>query len=874
MSNERSRIAVFDDAQKAERDYWVQRLAGVAGLPPALPLDRARPAGPGGGIGTLTLSFAGAAWDGLARLTKGSPFLLYTTLLVVLKTCLRSSGSEEQTVVVGSPARLKEGVPSGPPNAVAVVDRLSPEQSVRELLLGVRTSLVEAYDRQGYPCTRLLRDLDLARGNRFPLFDVALCFAGIHGELPDLGNDVTIRLRQEPGGVEGVIEYRLDLFVETSIRRLAEHFVATAQDVASGLDRLLRDLPLVTPGERDLLLQGWGAGPPALGAGAGVMELIAARAAEAPGVVALDGGGQEITYLDLAARVDAEARRLHRLGVGTETLVGIFAERSPETIVALLAVLRAGGAYLPLDPAWPEARLALVLTDASPALVLAAPSQEGRLPPAVRVAPLTAAEGEAAVAGAAEPIPAAPPSALAYVIYTSGSTGRPKGVAVTHAGLSNLALAQAAAFGVGPGVRVLQFAVLGFDASVSEILCTLASGGTLCLAGDANLASAEAVADLLRGRRIHVVTLPPSLLTLLPAADLLELRTVVSAGEACFPEVAAVWAQGRRFINAYGPTEATVCAALGVMQGDAGDTPLGRPLAGAAVYILDGGGDLVPIQRPGELCLAGIGLARGYLGRPDLTAASFVPDPHAAEPGARMYRSGDRGHWLPDGRLAYDGRADQQVKVRGYRIELAEIEAVLRQHPQTEEAVVVAHNAGPGGHRLVAYHVPAPGTAPQLTELRTFLQERLPGYMVPEVFVALGTLPRNESGKIDRRALPAPDRSRPELAVRYVAPRTPLESTLAGIWADLLELEQIGVHDSFFELGGNSLLATQTISRARAALGVEIDLARMLRAPTVAGIVEILGEGASPAAAVPRRGKSIDQQLAELELLDDREAAE
>ncbi|HSF41147.1 MAG TPA: amino acid adenylation domain-containing protein [Thermoanaerobaculia bacterium] len=870
MTIERSRIAVFDDAQKAERDYWVQRTVDLPSLPPSLHLDGERPVSRGAELGQVPIVFSGPVHADLDKVTRGSQFLLYTTLLAALKVCLRGTDPGEQIVAVGSPARLKDGATPAKANALAIVDRLSPEQTFRQLLVAVRTSLIEAYDRQDYPYTRLLRDLDVAQvRNRCPLFDVALCFAGVHGELPDVGNDLTLRLHQEPARIAGVVEFRRDLFSHASVQSLVEHFVTVAQSAVADLDRSLAELSLLSPAERHQLLREWNTGAPPAGGGRSVLELLSDRAEAAPNTTALETGEIAISYGELMRRVDAQARRLHRLGVGPEVLVGIYADRSPDTLVALLAVLRSGGAYLPLDPSWPAERLALVLEDAAPALVLAQTTLADRLPSAARRAPLSSAEKEGS--GALEPASGLPLSRLAYVIYTSGSTGRPKGVAVSHLGLANLALSQADAFGLGPDTRVLQFAVLSFDASVSELFSTLVSGATLCLAESEELASATALTERLRRRQIHVVTLPPSLLALLPPDELPGLRTVVTAGEACPAEVAAAWSPGRRFINAYGPTEATVCAALGEVGADeAGEPPLGRPLAGLAVYLVDSGWAPVPPRQVGDVFLGGIGLARGYRGRPDLTAESFLPDPFGGTPGARLYRSGDRARWLPDGRLSFAGRVDHQVKVRGFRVELPEIESVLRQHSAVQEAVVAAWALG-SGRRLVAYFVATPGSSLPVAELRTFLQERLPSFMVPEVFMALSALPRTASGKIDRRALPAPDRSRPELAVRYVEPRTPVETALAGIWAELLDIDQVGLHDSFFELGGNSLLATQVISRARAALGIELDLARMLRSPTLASMARMEQEsrGAAPPAAAPQRGKSIDQQLADLELLEE-----
>jgi amino acid adenylation domain-containing protein len=894
--SERGRIAVFDDAQKAERDYWVKRLAGTADREAAVALDHERPAGRGGDYGQVAIAVTGGTAAQLLELTKGSLLLLYTALLAALEACLwLAGGTLEERVAVGSPPRRKEGEEPPPPNALAIVDRLHPAQSFRQRLIAVRAILLEAYDRQGYPHGRLLRDLGLGQvRNRCPLFDIAFCFAGLHGELAECGCDLTLRLAAEAAGIAGVLEYRRDLFDRATAERFAAHFLAVACAATADLDLPLASLDALSAAERHQLLREWGQGP-AAAASSSVLTLLAAAAGRGPNLIALDDETVALSYSQLERRVEELARRLLDLGVGPEVRVGILAERSPEMVVALLAVLRAGGAYLPLDPAWPPARLELVLSDAAAALVLAQPGLAARLPagthgvPLAPVAPVASVAPVAPVAPVGPAVaPAAPERAadggvppagwplerLVYVIYTSGSSGTPKAVGVTDSGLANLAAAQAAAFGLGPGSRVLQFAALGFDASVSEIFATLVSGATLCLAGADELVSAEALTALLRRRAITCVTLPPPLLALMAPQGLPALATVVAAGEACPAEVAAAWSPGRRFIDAYGPTETTVCATWTVVDEAAAPPPIGRPLAGARAYLLDARLQPAASGQPGELYLGGAGVARGYLGRPELTAASFVPDPWGGGAGDRLYRSGDRARTLPDGRLLFLGRGDHQVKVRGYRIEPGEVEAALRRHPQVADAVVVGR-AGAGGSRLVAYCVPAPGAPPAWGELRGWLQERLPAYMVPEVLVPLAALPLTANGKVDRRALPAPDRSRPELAVPYLAPRTQLESALASIWSDLLDLEQIGANDSFFELGGNSLLVTQAISRVRAALHVDLDLARVMRAPTIAAMAAIVlerqagGAAASETAAGPLQGQSIDQQLAELELLAD-----
>ena len=561
-------------------------------------------------------------------------------------------------------------------------------------------------------------------------------------------------------------------------------------------------------------------------------RLVEAQAARTPEAVALTFAGRELRYSQLEAWANQLARQLVARGVGPEVRVGLVAQRSPELIAGVLAILKAGGAYVPLDPNSPRERKAYVLADAGVRVVLAQPALGAELAAhgleVLELQPLAASPVPQALV---PPKSAVGPENLAYVIYTSGSTGRPKGVLVQHRGVTNLVRAQVRAFGIEVGTRVLQFASSAFDAAVSEIFVTLAAGGTLVLASEATLRPAVGLGTLLRERQVQVVTLPPSVLAVMPREGLEGLRTVVSAGEALSAETAARWAAGRRLINAYGPTEVAVCATLGVWEGAEGRPAIGRPMAGRRAYVLDEALRPVPVGVEGELYIGGPGLARGYLGQPALTAESFVPDPFSGEPGARLYRTGDRVRWLPDGQLDFLGRRDGQVKLRGYRIEPGEVEAVLAEHPGVLTAAVVAREDTPGELRLVAYVVGREKPGPSAEALRIFLGERLPDFMVPAAFVPMEALPLNSSGKVDRRALPAP--KNPEASSASVAPRTPTEKVLVQLWQEVLGLKQLGVYERFLDLGGHSLTAMKFLSRLSAQMDVTLSFGDLLRAATI-----------------------------------------
>ncbi|GAA4994843.1 hypothetical protein GCM10025734_25120 [Kitasatospora paranensis] len=549
-----------------------------------------------------------------------------------------------------------------------------------------------------------------------------------------------------------------------------------------------------------------------------------------PDAVAVEFGDRRLSYRELADRADALAGELIRQGVARHGPVGIGTRPSPELPIAVLAVLRAGAAWLPLDPAYPAERLRYTAADAGVRLLIG----DAGLPDAPPVPGLPVLD-PAAPAGPppAGGRPAIAPGHRAYVIYTSGSTGRPKGVAVNHRGLANLAHAQAAVFGVLPRHRVLQFAPTSFDASVFETVMALAAGATLVLAPRDTIAPGPGLADFLRARRISHLTLPPSVLATLPPADLPDLEVLVCAGEALPEHLVDQWLPGRRMFNAYGPTETTVWATTAELLPGGGKPSIGLDIPGARTAVVDERLRPVPDGTPGELLVGGAGVADGYLGRPALTAERFVPDPDAADPGARRYRTGDLVVRRPDGALEFLGRIDHQVKIRGFRIEPDEIARRLAEHPAVTDAVVVARDEGAGPH-LVGF---ATGERLDAEQLRAHLAATLPAHMVPGTVVVLDRMPLTPGGKVDRAALPAPAR-----AARAAAdgPHTATERALAAILADLLALDGIGRDEDFFVLGGHSLLAGRLAARVRSELHRELPLRRIHEARTLAAMAAFL----------------------------------
>lgn len=596
---------------------------------------------------------------------------------------------------------------------------------------------------------------------------------------------------------------------------------------------------------------------------------IEQHASEAPEATAVICGDVRLSYGELDARADAVARRLVELGAGPNVRVGLSVERSPEMLVGLLGILKSGAGYVPVDPGYPAERIAFLLSDAKCPVLLTQAHLEAGLPAHDATVVRLDADRAALEASGSGPVDATVgPDDLAYVIYTSGSTGRPKGVEIRHCNLVHSTTARFDYYPQRPE-RYLLVSSYAFDSSVVGLFWTLCTGGTLVLPVEGRERDVRELAGLVEEHEVTAMLALPSLHGLMlehgGAERLRSLNTVIVAGEACTRDLVEKHRSalpGARLYDEYGPTEATVwctvfdCTALGAE----GPVPIGKPIANARAYLLDAWRRPVPLGAPGELWVAGDGVARGYLDRDELTAERFLPDPFHGEEGARMYRTGDLARWLPSGDLEFLGRVDHQVKVRGYRVELGEIEDALTAHPDVSEAAVLAREDTPGDQRLVAYVVGSPVEA---LELQDALRARLPDYMIPAAIVALDDLPRTPNGKVNRDALPAPEASRAALSAAYVAPRTPLEVALADVWAEVLRVEQVGAEDDFFELGGHSILAVRLVARVSETFGVELGLRTLFDAPTVAGLVAAL-EADPVAAEQLRKAAEILGELAEL----------
>ncbi|HEU0013521.1 MAG TPA: amino acid adenylation domain-containing protein [Longimicrobium sp.] len=846
--------------------YW---RGGLAGAPAVLdlPSDRPRPAVQDLAGGTVHRTFAPDVVAGVRALAADEGATLFMGLLAAFTAVLaRWSGQDD--VVVGTPIANRTRPELEPligffVNTLALRTDLAGEPGFRALLRRVRETTLQAYAHQDVPFEKLVEELKVERSlSHSPLFQVMFSLQNAPGGELELGDarlrgrpaeagtsrfDLTVQTVEDgEGGLFCGVEYAAALFDAATVERLLDHLEALLRAAAADPDAPVSSLPILSDRERSRVLREWNDTDGPAGDAAVVHDLFAAQAARTPHAPAVELAGERWTYAEVDARANRLARRLAALGVGPDSRVAVCLERSLEMPVAVLAVLRAGGAYVAVDPAYPAERVAYMLEDSRASVLLTTSAVAARLPASHTPVLRLDADADAIARESGGPLPAtAHPDALAYVLYTSGSTGRPKGAALPHRALANLLRWQLARWGDEAAARTLQFASLSFDVSFQEIFATWAAGGTLVMIGDDERRDAERLLAHLREHRVERLFLPfaalQNLAEVAEGADarLPALREIVTAGEQlrATPQLRAFFRAnpGCTLDNQYGPSETHVVSAHR-LAGDADAwealPPIGRPIAGTRLYVLDARMQPCPVGVPGELYAGGQALARGYLGRPGLTAEKFVPDPFNGAPGARLYRTGDRARWRADGEIEYVGRTDFQVKIRGFRVEPGEVEAALGAHPAVREAAVAVRGEG-ADRRLVAYLVPG-GSAPFTTdELRAHLASRLPEYMVPSAWVTLEAMPLTPSGKVDRRALPEPDPAAG--AAGRVPPRTPAEEVVAGIWERVLGVRP-GVHDDFFALGGHSLRATQVVSRVRQAFGVELPLRALFEEPTVAGL--------------------------------------
>lgn len=855
------------EALEKQLSYWKQQLDGAPTMV-ELPTDRPRPAVQTYRGARQYIMLSKQVSEALKLLSQQEEVTLFMVLLAAFGTWLyRYTGQED--ILVGSPIAGRNQVETEEligffVNTLVMRTYLGGNPTFRQLLARVRQVALGAYSHQDLPFEKLVEELHPERDpSCSSLFQVmfvlqnapksVLELSGLSLNFQDIDSgtakfDLTLELQETTEGIRGWFEYNTDLFDACTVHRMVGHFQTLLEGIVANPEQKLSELPLLTAAERLTLLVEWNNTQADYPKDACIHQMFEAQVELTPNAVAVVFEDQQLTYRELNARANKIAHYLLRLGVGPEVLVGICVERSLEMIVGLLGILKAGGAYVPLDPAYPQERLAFILSDTQTPVLLTQKRLVQSLPKhSAKVVCLDADDRLIAQEKEENPLCGVKASNLAYVMYTSGSTGRPKGVSIIHRGVVRLACGADYANLTSKEV-FLQLAPISFDASTFEIWGCLLNGARLVVF-PAHTPSLEELGQVVKLHQITTLWLTAGLFHLMVderLEDLLPLGQLLAGGDVLsVPHVQKVLQElGEcRVINGYGPTESTTftCSHLMTAQSQFGTcVPIGRPISNTKVYILDRYLKPVPAGVSGELYIGGDGLARGYLNQPELTAEKFIPNPFSNEPGARLYKTGDIARYLPNGNIEFLGRTDHQVKLRGFRIELGEIEAVLVQHPAVREAVVIVREDIPGEKRLVAYLIPNQRPAPPVSELRRFLKQELPDYMVPSAFVLLSALPLTPNGKVNRRALPVPDQAPSTLKGNFVAPRDPLEHQLTEIWEELLDIQPIGIHDNFFELGGHSLLAVRMMHQIEQVWGQKLPLSTLFAEATVEHLAKVL----------------------------------
>jgi amino acid adenylation domain-containing protein len=823
--------------------FWLQSLNGK--LPVLeMPLDRPRPKIQShvGALYHFQLNAGLAA--GIRALCQENQATVFMGLLAAFNALLfRYTGQQDLLVATNLANRHcaeVEQLIGYFVNQILLRTKIKGTETFEQLLKSVRENTAEAYAHQDIPLDKVVSRLDFDRSPGRPgLFQVMFVLQNTPGTSLDLGElklssvpidqrtsnlDMHFSLAETEAGINCAIEYNTDIFDAKTIRDFGARFEQLLSGVVRNPRLPISEYPLADATERQSLAGGLVSEKTTEPTAGSVVELLEKITRLFPATSAVQFRGEQLTYAELDQKSRRLALRLRALGVGPEVPVGIYLDRSLEWVIATVAVLRAGGAFVPLDPHYPKDRLGYMVSDSAISLLITHSELLDSIPQHYGQNILVDEaidEDGAPLAESAAGLELPNARNLAYIIFTSGSSGKPKAVLLKHEGLVNVAAEQARLFQISPGTRVLQFASASFDASVFEMIMALTAGATLCLGTREQLLPGVELIRFLKEQRIEVVTLPPSCLALLEPDGLGDLKLVTVAGEACAEKLAAKWGASRRFFNLYGPTETTIWATACEWNAHK-PLSIGQPINGTQVFLLDAAMQPVPPGITGEIYIGGVGLARGYANLPEFTAEKFVPHLFSKIPGARLYRTGDIGRLGRNGDLEFVGRADQQVKIRGFRVELEEVEFVIKTFPAVRDAVVVAHRGSDGAYILVGYMVVEEGTGTSGSEVREYLKTQLPDYMIPSAFILMPQFPTTPNGKVNRQAMPPCDESLFEVEKAIVQPRNPTEEKLVEIWKRMLKVETVGVTDDFFKLGGYSLLAVQIITEVYESFKIEI----------------------------------------------------
>ena len=840
--------------------YWKTQLADLTVL--ELPTDKPRPKQQSYQGAREAIQLSATLTRGLKTLSQQQNVTLFMTLLAAFQVLLhRYSGQDDivvGTAIAGRNRQEIENLIGFFVNTLALRTDLSGTPSFRQLLSRVREVCLGAYAHQDLPFEKLVAELQVQRDmSRHPLFQVMLVLqptALQDMQLPGLtiskltvSNetakfDLSLSLVEHPDGLTGTIEYSTDLFNAETITRMAGHFQTLLEAIVEHPETAITELPLLTAPERHQLLVEWNATKTDYPKDKCIHQLFEEQVARTPDAIALVFEDQQLSYQALNAKANQLAHYLQTVGVKPDSLVAIYMDRSIDLVIGLLAILKAGGAYVPLDLTYPQNRLAFMLEDTNARVLLSHSSLAEQLPPcSAQIVCLDVFWNNLNQESSENPHSNVTSNNLAYVIYTSGSTGVPKGVEICHYNISRL-LINNTYVRFDNKQNFLLSASIAFDASTFEVWGGLLHGAR-CVIYPERVPTLNSLEKIIKQQQISILWLTASLFNTVIDEKPQILSTVtqiLTGGEALSTshiQRALKQLPDCQLINGYGPTESTTftcCYSIPkTISPQATSIPIGYPIANTQIFILDKYLQLVPIGVAGELHIGGDGLARGYLNRPELTAEKFIKHPFSDDPHARLYKTGDLARYLPDGSIEFMGRIDHQVKIRGFRIELGEIESVLGQHPQLREVVVDVYEPVPGDKRLVAYLVPEGTSAPTPLELRDFLKPKLPEFMVPSAFVFLHALPLTTNGKLNRKALPVPDMSLQVMDAGFIAPRNRVEKQLAEIWASILGIDRVGIHDNFFEIGGHSLLAVKVVAEINKLLNIDLPFGAMYQSPTV-----------------------------------------
>ena len=858
-----------DEALEGQLNYWKDKLGGE--LPVLeLPTDRPRPAVQTHRGATVLFALPKELTDALQALSRREGVTLFMTLLAAFKTLLYRLTGQEDTIV-GTPIAGRnrtelEGLIGFFMNTIVMRTDLSGNPTFRKLLGRVRETALGAYAHQDMPFERLVEELSPERDlSRTPLFQIffnyGVAMEDKAAELPGLETeavgglnqeskfDMTLHVLEGEGGLAGKFEYNTDLFDAERIERLIGHFQTLLEGIVSDSDQHISELALLTEEERSRLLVEFNASEKDLSTDKTLVQLFEEQVERSPEAVAVEYKGKQLTYCELNSRANQLAHHLMALGVGPEVMVGLFMERSLEMVIGIYGIIKAGGAYVPLDPEYPSDRIGFMIEDTDVPILLTQEKLAHSLPE--QRAKVLCLDSEWNLIGgqcAENPTGVAAPGNLAYVIYTSGSTGWPKGVMNEHRGIVNRLLWMQEEYRLTPADRVLQKTPFSFDVSVWEFFWPLQTGASLIIAKPGGHRDSAYLSRLIIDQEITTLHFVPSMLRVFLEESEVErctsIKRVICSGEALPFDLQQRFFErlDTELHNLYGPTEAAVDVTYWPCRADSDRSmvPIGYPVANTQIYILDPRLFPVPIGYVGELHIGGVQVARGYLNRSELSTEKFIPDPFSDDPAARLYKTGDLAKYLVDGSIEYMGRIDFQVKMRGLRVELGEIETRLAELDAVEKCIVVVREDRAGDQRLVAYYVLKPESEVSLSDWRNYLRSKLPDYMVPQHFVKLEAIPLTPNGKIDRKVLPAPDRDRGQPAKTLVSSRDELELQLTKIWEKVLGVKNIGVKDNFFDLGGHSLLVMQLFARIQKIFGRDLPLATLFQAPTVEQLGSIL----------------------------------